>query len=247
MRIAAAQSRPAAGPVESNLAGHHRLIDIAVQNGAGLVVFPELSLTGYEPRMAARVARMPGDACFRLLQTTVDQRGVTIAVGVPTPGHRLPRISTLILRPASEIQVYSKQFLHADEEPFFERGSASDAVIQPNPCVALAICYELSVPLHAQRAMEAGASIYIASVAKTDQGVEIAGKRLSDIARKHSAVTMMANCLGLLDGVRCAGGSSVWDRKGRLLTQLDEEQEGIIVLDLVTEEVVTSTLNANPH
>ncbi len=245
MKIAVAQSRPIIGPVERNLAGHLSLIDVAVRYGALLVVFPELSLTGYEPRIAASLARMPDDQCFACLQTTADQSGVSIAVGVPTLGHRLPRISTLLFRPMSEIQVYSKQFLHADEEPFFEPGPTSDGMIHANPCVALAICYELSVPMHAQRAIESGATVYIASVAKTDRGVDEACQRLSKIAREYSIVAMMANCLGLLDGAECVGRSSVWNRNGFRLMQLEPASEGIVVLDYQTENVVAATLPAN--
>jgi predicted amidohydrolase len=49
MRIGAAQLRPVAGDVASNLAKHLELIDVAAALGADLVYFPELSLTGYEP------------------------------------------------------------------------------------------------------------------------------------------------------------------------------------------------------
>ncbi|MEM6473541.1 MAG: carbon-nitrogen hydrolase family protein [Planctomycetota bacterium] len=245
MKIAVAQTRPSIGPVEGNLAGHQSLIDVAVRNGAGLIVFPELSLTGYEPRMAASFARTRDDSCFKCLQTTANQSGITIAAGVPTRGHRLPRISTLLFRPESEIQVYSKQFLHADEEPFFEPGPTSDGLMHENPAIALAICYELSVPLHAQRAMDSGASVYIASVAKTSRGVDVAGERLSKIARDHSMLVMMANCLGLLDGAECVGRSSVWSRSGNQLMQLETEHEGAIILDDETEDVVVVTLNAS--
>ena len=241
MKIAVAQSRPIIGPVEGNLAGHQSLIDVAVRIGARLVVFPELSLTGYEPRMAASLARMPDDPCFACLQTTADQGEVSIAVGVPTHGERLPRISTLLFRPASELQVYSKQHLHADEEHFFERGSKSDGLIHANPTVALAICYELSVPMHAQRAIDSGATVYIASVAKSARDVDDACQRLSKIAREHSTVAMMANCLGLLDGTECVGRSSAWSRNGSLLMQLETENEGIIVVDYETEDVVAAT------
>ena len=243
MKIAVAQTRPIIGPVEGNLARHQSLIDVAVRNGAGLIVFPELSLTGYEPRMAATFARMQDDSCFRCLQTTANQSGITIAVGVPTHGQRLPRISTLLFRPTSEIQVYSKQFLHADEAPFFEPGPTSDGLIHANPAIALAICYELSVPLHAQRAAESGASIYIASVAKNSRGVEAASLRLSLIARDYSMLAMMANCIGKLDGTECVGRSSVWNRHGTQLVQLQTEDEGAIILDYETEDVVFVPLN----
>jgi predicted amidohydrolase len=242
MKIAAAQSRPVIGPVEGNLAGHQALINLAIRNAAQLVVFPELSLTGYEPARAASLTRRPEDPCFAWFQTAADENQISIAVGAPTSGNRLPRISTLLFRPGSEIQVYSKQYLHTDEEPFFEPGAHADSLIHRNPRVALAICYELSVPAHAQQATESCATVYVASVAKTYRGIEDANQRPSVISSEHSMVTLMANCLGLLDGAQCEGRSSAWSRNGNCLITLGNDQECVIVVDDETEAVVAETL-----
>ena len=47
LRIALAQIAPRLGLLDENLARHHEIIDEARGKGAGLVVFPELGLTGY--------------------------------------------------------------------------------------------------------------------------------------------------------------------------------------------------------
>lgn len=46
--IAVAQTCPVAGDVQANLDEHLRLARLAAEEGAQVVVFPELSLTGYE-------------------------------------------------------------------------------------------------------------------------------------------------------------------------------------------------------
>ncbi|MGH2830821.1 MAG: nitrilase-related carbon-nitrogen hydrolase, partial [Actinomycetota bacterium] len=46
--IAVAQTSPVRGDVQANLEEHGRLVRVAAAEGAQLVVFPELSLTGYE-------------------------------------------------------------------------------------------------------------------------------------------------------------------------------------------------------
>ena len=46
LRIALAQVAPTLGDLEANLARHHELLAAARANDAGLVVFPELGLTG---------------------------------------------------------------------------------------------------------------------------------------------------------------------------------------------------------
>lgn len=245
MKIAVVQSRPVVGPVERNLPAHQSLIELAIRNEAKMIVFPEMSLTGYEPRLATTLARMPEDPCFDGLQSTADQHGVAIVVGVPTFGRSMPRISALVFRPESKVLVYSKQHLHKDEVPFFEPGPESNGVIHEDPVAALAICYELSVPAHARKAVDSGATVYLASVAKTARGVDDACRRLSAIAREHSIVVMMANCLGLLDDAQCTGGTSAWSRNGKCLMQLDCANEGILVLNCQTEDVLAAVRPTN--
>ena len=46
MILAAAQTKPTQGNIDTNLQDHYRLIEMAVQNGAQLITFPEMSITG---------------------------------------------------------------------------------------------------------------------------------------------------------------------------------------------------------
>lgn len=48
MILAAAQTKPTQGNIEANLQDHYNLIEMAVQNGAQLITFPEMSITGNE-------------------------------------------------------------------------------------------------------------------------------------------------------------------------------------------------------
>ena len=52
MKIAAAQTKPVDGDIESNLLAHHRLIELASENNVKLLVFPEMSLIGYQKELA---------------------------------------------------------------------------------------------------------------------------------------------------------------------------------------------------
>jgi predicted amidohydrolase len=108
--------------------------------------------------------------------------------------------------------------------------------------MALAICYELSIPEHSEDAHKGGAEVYIASVAKTAGGVEKAIKTLSDIASKYSMTVLMSNCTGPSGDGECAGKSSVWNSDGLLLGQLDGTNEGIIIIDPDTQEVFEKTV-----
>jgi predicted amidohydrolase len=103
--------------------------------------------------------------------------------------------------------------------------------------IAMAICYEISVPLHAKQAHKNGSQIYIASVAKTISGMKKALETLSETAKRYSMVVLLSNCVGECEGKEAGGRSSVWNNKGILLGQLDNVNEGMLILDTTTQEV----------
>src|SRR5947209_20073890 len=93
MRISVAQTRPIKGDIQSNIDNHKRLIDLAIANGADMVFFPELSITGYEPELAEELATHRDDSRFSVFQELADSRQITIAAGVPARNTPHPRIS----------------------------------------------------------------------------------------------------------------------------------------------------------
>ena len=107
-----------------------------------------------------------------------------------------------------------------------------------NEKLALAVCYEISVPEHAEQAYKNGANIYIASVAKTVSGVSKAVNTLSDIAKKYPMTVLLSNCVGECEGKQAGGRSSVWNNKGALLEQLNDNDEGMLIFDTKTQEVI---------
>jgi predicted amidohydrolase len=237
MKICVVQTRPDKGDIQSNIDDHKKFIELAAAHGADIVIFPELSLTGYEPTLAQELATYPDDYRLDEFQKTADSRQITIGVGLPTRQDRGICISLLIFQPNQARQLYSKQYLHADEEPFFVSGPNSPGLLVDNK-IALAICYELSIAEHAERAYQNGAEIYIASVAKSVQGVEQASRRLAEIAQKYAMTVLMSNCLGPSDNFDSAGQTAVWNHQGRLLEQLNNTHEGLIIYDSDSLEVI---------
>ncbi|HEY7912046.1 MAG TPA: carbon-nitrogen hydrolase family protein [Blastocatellia bacterium] len=242
MRISVAQTRPVKGDVQANIDNHAKLIDLAVSGGAEIIIFPELSLTGYEPGLSKELATTQGDARFDVFQNLSDTGQITIGVGLPTKNDANVCISMVLFQPHKSRQTYSKKYLHPDEEAFFISGRNSTALIENQANVALAICYELSVPEHSESAYRNGAEVYIASVAKTADGVEKAIKSLSGIANKYSMTVLMSNCIGECDGFECGGKTSIWNNQGLLSGQLNDSDEGILIIDTQTQELIERTV-----
>lgn len=242
MKICVAQTRPIKGNIQSNIDNHKELIDLAISSGANMIVFPELSITGYEPELANELATHKDDNRFDDFQKISDAKQIAIGVGVPIRTPTGIYISLIIFQPQKDRQLYSKQYLHSDEEPFFVSGPNTTGLLNIETNIALAICYELSVPQHSEDAFKNGAEVYVASVVKSVGGVEKAIQNLSDIAKKYVMTVLMANCIGECDGYECGGKTSIWNNKGTLLGQLNDTHEGILMIDTNTQQITQQIL-----
>ncbi|MEI9808087.1 MAG: carbon-nitrogen hydrolase family protein [Bacteroidota bacterium] len=238
MKICAAQTRPVKGDIQRNIANHKKLIDLAVLHGAGVIIFPELSLTGYEPALAKELATDKDDSRFDDFQTISDTNEIMIGVGVPTKNGAGICISMILFQPYKPRLVYSKKYLHPDEEAFFISGQNFPVLTNDKSNIAIAICYELSIPEHSEEAFNNGAVVYIASVAKPAAGVDKAVATLAGIAGQYAITVLLSNCLGFCDNFESDGRSSIWDNKGLLTGQLNDSDEGILIIDTDTQEVI---------
>lgn len=246
MRLAAAQLETIAGDLAANLARHLSLVDLAASRGAELVVFPELSLTGYEPRLAAGLATTPDDPRLDMLQAAANEQSITIGAGLPTRSAAGIRITMLVFRPHEPRVAYSKQQLHADELPWFAPGTGQVILPADGHRLAPAICYESLQPDHAEQAAAAGADIYLASVAKSERNLASARLHYPAVARRHGMTVLMANSVGPCDDFVAAGQSAAWNREGELMASLGATGEGIVLFDTVTGEAQAVQARAVP-
>ena len=238
MKLCLAQTKPVRGAIEENIKAHIILIEEATALGADGIIFPELSLTGYEPSLAAELAMGLGDERLHPFQQISNEKHITIGVGMPVTAHAGIQIGMVLFRPGQPRQLYAKKYLHADEEPFFTSGENYTGLLIKNQPVAIAICYELSIPQHAADAHKRGDRIYIASVAKTASGVEKAQNTLATTAGRYSMMVLMVNSVGMSEDGLCAGTSCAWNNKGQLLGQLDATNEGLLLVDTTAQEII---------
>lgn len=233
MKISVAQTRPLKGDIEANILNHIELIELAITEKVEMIIFPELSITGYELRLCKDLATTQDDERFDIFQEISNIHNLTIGIGVPTRSYLGIRISTIVFQANQPRQTYSKQYLHSSETPFFIAGN--HPTFLSNNQVALAICYELSVPEHSANAFQNGVNIYIASTVNAYNGVDKDLNILANIAKNYSMTVLMANCIGLTGEYNCAGKSSVWNSQGILMGQMDDKHEGIFIFDTETE------------
>jgi predicted amidohydrolase len=234
MRVAVVQFKPVPCAIDVNLQAHQAWIKHAAKHAAGMVFFPELSLTGYEPKAAARLALRADDARLDLFEMLSHALRITVGIGAPTLGFDGVRISMIVFRPDAARIVYSKQHLHADELPYFVAGDGQVTLAAGRDVVAPALCYESLLPEHGAQAAALGATLYVASVAKSSSGLAKADVHYPAIARRHGLAVLMANCVGPCDDFEAVGGSAVWSAEGELIARLPPAGEGALVFDSAT-------------
>src|SRR5215207_8962560 len=106
--IAVAQTCPVAGDVQANVDEHVRLARRAAMEGAKIVVFPELSLTGYELALAERLAFSESDPWLSVLLDVAASEGTTLVVGGPVRVGSFLHIAAFILSPDRTALLYTK-------------------------------------------------------------------------------------------------------------------------------------------
>jgi predicted amidohydrolase len=237
MIVSVAQTRPIKGKIQANIATHIYFIERAAALGAKFLIFPELSLTGYEPELAKELAISLEDGRLDEFHRWSDMNGITICLGAPTKSKTGIRISMIVFQPDQPRQIYSKQHLHSDEFPYFKEGDRQLILTVDHQKMAPAICYESLQAEHAEVANRMGAEVYVASVAKSQSGINKATAHYPEIAKKYAMPVLMSNCVGFCDNFLSVGQSGIWSKEGILVGQLDDKTEGLLFWDTETQEV----------
>lgn len=242
MKISMAQTNSAAGDIESNINKHLEIIKLAVKAKSNLIIFPELSITGYEPALVDKLAFEVNDPRFNIFQQFADNYDITIGIGAPIRTSPGIKIGIIFFRPNENRMLYSKNYLHSDELEHFVPGDENPILQVFDKRIALAICYELTVDEHLARIKAGVPAIYIASVAKSPEGVNSVFGRLSKIALECSFPVLLCNCVGECEDFTGGGKSAVWDKNGQQIAELDNKEKGLLIYDTEKGEVNKLTL-----
>lgn len=248
MRVALAQIGPRLGDTAANLAMHLDVIARARSQGAQLVCFPELSLTGYYLRdLTTTVALRPdsSDTVFaRLLSASQD---IDIVVGfVEETARYAYHNSVAYLSGGRVLHVHRKVYLPTygmfDEQRFLAAGNTVRAFDTAHGRVAMLICEDLWHMSLPYLAWLDGADYLLGLVASPGRGVpagsaglasavawDVLGRALGQFLTVH---VIMVNRVGYEDGVACAGGSLAVGPHGETLAQAASLTEDLLLVDL---------------
>ena len=232
MILAAAQTKPKRGDIASNLLDHYRLIALAAQKGANLIVFPELSITGYERENAAALAFTKDDYRIDHIKELAVDNNITIIAGAPIQNESELYIGEFIIFPDNSVSIYTKQFLHEGEDAFFQPSfDYNPMIVIEDQKISFAICADIDHTLHAENAAQKETSIYIASIFFSPNGIPNAYSHLQSYAQQHKMNVLMSNFSGESWGSPSGGKSAFWNNKGELVAQMNDSDSGLLIVE----------------
>ncbi|MGI9627781.1 MAG: carbon-nitrogen hydrolase family protein [Longimicrobiales bacterium] len=229
MRFAAAQTVPEPGDVQGNVEQHMRFVELAAREQVDVLLFPELSLTGYELELGHRLAFSADDDRLAPLIGLARANAITLIVGAPIASGSYVTIGAFICHPDGTVGLYNKRHLGSDEELAFMAGEPTPLVQLGGVPAALAICADASHPSHAEEAAQLGARSYLVSAFVTPEDLPRKVERLVGYAKLHTMPVVFANYGGPSGGLPSGGSSAIWSDTGALVAQLTAEGPGLVM------------------
>jgi predicted amidohydrolase len=217
LTISAVQYEALVGGIVPNVEEHVRLIEDAESHGARLVIFPEMSLTGYNlALLAADEAWLgPDDPRLSDLREICRRTGITAVAGAAyREPDGTPRLAGLAIHPGGFTDLGFKTHLQGPEEDLFSEGDGALLLELDGWTVALAIGADVSVPAHSSEAALAGADIYAVSAVYTVEQDRRLALHLEARVMEHRMFGVLANLGGATPLGHSCGLSGFWGPDG---------------------------------
>jgi N-carbamoylputrescine amidase len=251
VRIAVAQYEPRVGELEHNLSQAVLRATAAANQGANLIVLPELASSGYvfaDEAEAQRSAEDPDDgATVRALREVCASHGCHIVAGVSERDGDCRHNSAVLIGPSGRMATYRKLHLYYDEQSWFKPGDELPIVDLPFGRVGMIICFDLWFPEPARALALAGAEIiavptnWVASFKRTvwdDRGYCQGDYVAMATAAQNGVVMACADRIGVERGVNFIGASIIVGADGWPVSgPASKDQEELLVADIDLDSV----------
>jgi predicted amidohydrolase len=251
-RLALAQIDTHLGDVPANLDTHLETIARARRRGADLVVFPELSLTGYMLQdLADEVALTPtaSDPTFRRLLTA--SRGVDLVVSFVERGARSSHFIAAAYLSAGEVvhlhrKVYLPTYGLFQDGRFFESGRSFNAFDTRFGRFGLLICEDFWHVSSPYQLWLDGAELLVLISASPGRGLRGDGRlqsarSIETISRTYASLftvyVAQTNRVGFEDGLCYWGGAAIIGPDGEPLAQGPDFEETLVVAEIDPDRI----------
>jgi predicted amidohydrolase len=249
--IALAQMNPALGDLERNLALHEKTAEEAISRGAGLLICPELSLTGYFLKDIVSSVALPLTSPILGKLRDVSRR-IDLVVGLieESPEHLFYNAALYLSR--GEIRhVHRKVYLPTygifDEQRYLAEGSRIRTFQADIGRSAMLICEDMWHPSAACIASLNGMEILISPSASPGRGGLEEGQSFANArawetinrayAQLFTCYVLYVNRVGYEDGACFWGGSEVIAPTGEPVAKAEHLSEQILIAEIDSAEV----------
>ncbi len=257
VRVAAVALDSKPGQTDENLAKIAAWCSRAADAGAQLVLFPELSMTGFIPnhpvgdhaawlggalRAARRMAEpVPGPAVERLREIA-SATGLFISAGLVEDAGNLLYNTQVLVRPGALAGAWRKMHIPLFEAPFFSGGQAPAVAPTPLGRIGVNICFDAFLPESARLLAVRNAEIVLFPFAADPQQgwAAWAGPTLSVRCRENGVFGVACNYAGEVECAgarqRFPGGALIFSPAGETLA----EGAGMLLAELSHETLLAA-------
>jgi NAD+ synthase (glutamine-hydrolysing) len=210
--------------------------------GVAVLVFPELTLTGYPPEdllLRPELSQRVQTALTRIQRETARSApGMALVLGYPRSAVGGLFNVAGVIRDGEVVAEYAKQQLPNysvfDEKRYFQPGGAATVFEHRGLRLGLSVCEDIWQEGPSALAAEAGAQILININASPFHAGKAAEREalLARRATEHGFPILYANLVGGQDELVFDGGSFAVDRLGRVVARAPHFEEALLTLDL---------------
>ena len=220
-----------------NLAKIRKTVARAKKQGAELVIFPELSLTGYVIRDAVYelAERIPGPST-RIIEATAKKNDIYVIFGMPELSDKTEATlhnSAVLIGPEGLIGKYHKMYLptHSifEEKRYFRPGYQTAVFDTELGKLGFIICYDIYFPEVTRLTRLKGAQLIVCISASP--GIRRTFFEALTVARaiENTAFLAYVNLAGIEDGLQFWGGSRLVGPNGRVLVQAKYDEDDFVM------------------
>ncbi|MFO7979981.1 MAG: nitrilase-related carbon-nitrogen hydrolase [Candidatus Aminicenantes bacterium] len=254
MKVALAQIAPILQDVKKNFIRHLELIEKAKSSQADLIIFPELSLTGYTLKDLVPETAINPNKSELFAKLKLISKDISIVLGFVEEKERGNFFNTAAYFSKGEIlHFHRKVFLPTygmfEEAKFFSQGKSFSAFQTPFGKTGLLICYDFLNYGADYVLFSQGADIIIVLSAAPGRGMsqgqtyssshmwELMGETIS---RFSTAFLIYCNRVGFEDGKSFAGGSFIYNPEGKQISKASYVDEDFLIKEIDLEELSKS-------
>jgi NAD+ synthase (glutamine-hydrolysing) len=253
LRVALAQVNPTVGDIRGNARLIADNISRARDEGAGLVVFPELTLSGYPPEDLLLKTSFLDAAARALEELAAQTHEIAAVVGFPERAEDVYNAAA-VLADGEVAAVYRKIYLPNygvfDEQRYFQSGSEAAIVELNGVPVGITICEDIWEPGPPAMTEALGGAQVIVNVSASPYRAGYGHGRermLVQRAIDYLAAIVFVNTVGGQDELVFDGHSLAIDQDGRVLARAPQFEESLQLCTIDPREVAAARLRDTRH